>query len=244
MRLSDRDRVRASMTQEGASPADEEIEQLQAETLAQLRNGELVVKSTSDREVALMFSNLDAIAPTLVEDFDWRFLVIPSSVGEVVLPDVGVTMYDPTPKFPTAGTGLKSSPRSETVLHLDPHLVLMLRPGRGYGQICEATPAQVENLNMRAIACSDSCVYGRSADVVESVVRRARSDPDRIARLRPRAATIWIAEGEGAPQAGRMEFVGRSLDGTMTQALYVSPEGVDEARERAIRLPERDETVT
>ena len=42
---------------------------------------------------------------TLVDQFDWRFLDIPQDAGEVVLPDGGITLFDPTPKFEEAGTG-------------------------------------------------------------------------------------------------------------------------------------------
>lgn len=236
MRLSDRKLVRSVLSQGGTEPTAEEVERWQAETLAKLETGELVVESTPDREVALMFSQLDTIAPMLVQEFDWRFLVVSENAGELVLPDVGVTMYDPTPKFPTAGTGLKSSPNSETVLHLGPCLALMLRPGDGYGDIEEASAAQVERLNVRAVACSDQCIYGRSEELVREIVRAASDDPERVASLRPRAPTLWIAEGDGEPQPGPITFTGHSLDGTATQELYVSAEGIEEARRNVIRV--------
>jgi hypothetical protein len=88
--------------------------------LEQLRNGDIVIESTKEREVALMFLQVEEIATTLVDQFDWRFLVVPPETGEVVLPDVGVTIYDPSPPFPESGTGMKSSAESETVLHLGP----------------------------------------------------------------------------------------------------------------------------
>ncbi len=147
-------------------------------------------------------------------------------------------MYDPTPKFPLSATGLKSSPNSETVLHLAPNLVLLLRPGKGEGDIEQASAEQVERINLRAVACSDQCIYGRSRELVSKVLDAAAADPDRVGALRPRAPTLWIAEGEGEPKPGSITFTGHSLDGTVTQELYVTAEGMEEARKHAIRVGE------
>jgi hypothetical protein len=232
--LSDRNLVRSALEKGNAEPTDEEIGRWQRETVAELKRGDIVVESTPEREVALMFLKLDELSPMLVENFDWRFVVIPPDVGEVVLPDVGVTLYDPAPRFQSAGTGFMSSSESETALHLGPHLVLLLRPGAGRGAIFTATKEHVERINLRAVACSDRCLYGRSAEVVRGVLEAARADPERIALLRPRPQTIWIAEGEGEPKPGVMTFTGHSVQGTVTQQFEVSGEGIEEARRHRI----------
>jgi Protein of unknown function (DUF4238) len=235
LRVSDTEAVRRALEADGRAVSQDEVERAQQQTLEELRTGELVIESTADREVPLMFSQLEQIAPKLVEEFDWKFLKIPPEGGEVVLPDVGLTLFDPTPRFPKAGTGFASSPNAETAIHLGPRLVLMLRPGDGYGWVREAGAGDIETLNLRAYASSDVCIYGTSEEVVRSTLRLAEAAPARIERLRPRAPTLWIAESESEPQAGLVEFTGYSLDGIETQELYVSQEGVEEGRKRAIR---------
>jgi hypothetical protein len=70
------------------------------------------------------------------------------------------------------------------------------------------------------------------------VLEQAASEPDRVESLRPRPPTIWIAESEGEPTAGEVEFVGYSRQSTVRRALYVSEEGIEEARRSVIPIPE------
>jgi uncharacterized protein DUF4238 len=234
LRLSDREAVRRALSAADDSPSEEEVEQWQKRLLAELASGEITFDSTPDREVGLIFIGIDTLAPILVEQFDWRFLDIPEDVGDVVLPDVGLTLFDPTPKFEESGTGFASSPTSETALYLSPRLVLLLRPGEGSGDRRTATARQIELLNLRAVACSEKCIYGTSNKLVTAVLEQAASEPDRVDSLRPRPPTIWIAESEGEPTAGDVEFVGYSREGTVRRQLYVSEEGIEEARRNAI----------
>jgi hypothetical protein len=181
-----------------------------------------------------MFVALDHVGPKLVEDFDWMFLDVKTDVGEIVLPDVGVTLFDPTPPFQESGTGFASSPKAETVLHLSPQLVLSIRPGKGYGYRQDATRSDIETINLRAVACSDCCIYGRTKKLVEGVLDLAAADPQRIESLRPRPPRIWITESrEGEPEAGVHEFVGYSRGGEATRQFHISQEGIEEARRSA-----------
>jgi Protein of unknown function (DUF4238) len=231
LRLSDRAFVRTVVEQgRDGSVSESEVAEWQEQTLGELRRGELVIRSTPDREVALMFVGLDKLVPALLTEFDWCFLRIPADVGEVVLPDVGVTLYDPTPRFPQSGTGLASSPNSETVLHFASSLVLVLRPGCGTGTTREASPHEVERLNLRAVANSDRCIYGSSERLVASVLASAAADPERVASLRARPPVMWVAEGRGEPKPGPMTFTGESLAGRFTQDFRVSREALEESR--------------
>ncbi len=236
LRTSDTEHVRGVLSSDGRSPTDEEISEWQEQTLRELAEGQLIIESTPDREVALMFMALDRTGPMLVEQFDWMFLDIETDVGEVVLPDVGVTLLDPTPPFEESGTGFASSLNAETVLHLSPQLVLLIRPGEGYGYRQEAAPSDIEKLNLRAVACSDRCIYGRTRELVEGVLDLAGDDPQRVESLRPRPPRMWITEShEGEPEAGVHEFVGYSRGGTATRRFHVSREGIEEARRNAYR---------
>jgi hypothetical protein len=119
------------------------------------------------------------------------------------------------------------------VLHLAPHLVLV-KPGSGVGEVFTASAEHVEQINLRAVANSDRCIYGRSAELVSGVLEAGRADPERVAQLRPRPQTIWIAEGEGEPRPGIMTFTGHSVEGTVTHKFEVNPGGLDAARRHAI----------
>ncbi len=227
-RLSDTAFVRRTLEEErGCSVSEAEVKEWQTETRAKLRDGDLVISSTPEREVGLMFVNIETLVPMLLTEFDWCFLSIPSGVGEVVLPDGGVTLFDPTPTFPQSGTALASSPNAETVLHFSPSLVLVLRPGDGHGVTREADAVEVERLNLRAVASSDRCIYGSSEQLVASVLAAAAADPERIERLRPRPPVMWVTEGSGEPKSGPMTFTGESLAGQFTQELFVSAEAFE-----------------
>ena len=97
--------------------------------------------------------------------------------------------------------------------------MLLLRPGEGSGDRRTATARQIELLNLRAVACSEKCIYGASDKLVAAVLEQAASEPDRVESLRPRPPTIWIAESEGEPTAGEVEFVGYSRQSTVRRAL-------------------------
>lgn len=238
MQLSDTNVVKRVLMHDGGTVTEEEVAAWQQARLEELRSGELIIESTPEREVGLMFSNLDTIVPKIVLEFDWRFLLIPEDGPQLVLPDVGLTVYDPEPPFPEAGTGFASSRSSETVLYLDSQFVLMIRPGPGFGDIRHASSEVVETMNRRAIACSDRCIYGPSREAVDAALSLAEHEPKRIEALRPRPPVFWIGEGHGEPQAGPMQFVGHSRTGTTTRELHVSQEGIDEARRNALLVGE------
>ena len=59
LRISNDDAVRSPLAAHGPAPTDEDVERWQAEKLAELERGDLVVESTPEREVALMFSQVE-----------------------------------------------------------------------------------------------------------------------------------------------------------------------------------------
>lgn len=233
LRASDADAVREALEADKAPVTEGEVEQAQREILEDLRTGQLVLESTPDREIAMMFMGLEPIALLLVTEFDWLFLRVPDDLGEVVLPDVGLTLFDPTPPFPESGTGFASSADSETVLHLSPRLVLVLHPGEGFGWVRDASAEDVERINFRACASSESCIYGSSEPIVRKAIERAGIDPVRIARLRPRPGRIWIAESDEGLTSGPADFIGYSTQGTTIRRFNVSEDAVREAQEPA-----------
>lgn len=58
LRVSDPEAVRRALEAEGRSVSEEEVEREQQQALEELRTGELVIESTAEREVPLMFGRL------------------------------------------------------------------------------------------------------------------------------------------------------------------------------------------
>jgi hypothetical protein len=61
-------------------------------------------------------------------NFSWAVIRAPAD-KQFVLPDMGITLYDPTPRMPTSALGFGSSPNAETVVPADPSFALALMPG-------------------------------------------------------------------------------------------------------------------
>ena len=126
---------------------------------------------------------------------------------------------------------------------MSPQLVLLIRPGEGYGFRHGAAPGAIEKLNLRAVACSDRCIYGPARELVQGVLDLAAADPQRVESLRPRPPRMWITEShEGEPEAGVHEFVGYSRGGTVTRRFRVSQEGIEESA--AKRVPRSAGSLT
>jgi hypothetical protein len=205
----------------------EEVEEMRLELLADLQSGRATIGSTPSREVAAMFVAADQVAEDLVAKFAWGVIRTPGA-KEFVLPDMGITMYDPTPRMPASGLGFGSSPNTETVLPVDPSFAIALTPGPPVWDDAGVDGAAVDELNLRAYAWSSAAVYGQSQKVVTDIRRLARQKREMVGRFKPRPGRLWIAEGDEEKRVGEIEFVGHSPDGTARQRFMVDPRAYDE----------------
>jgi hypothetical protein len=207
----------------------EEVEQIRLEMLADIEAGHLTVESTPSREVACMFLAADKVAEGLVMGFTWAVIRAPLG-SQFVLPDMGITLYDPTPPMPASGLGFGSSPNAETVMPVDPTFAVSLSPGPPVWRDVELDSAAVDDVNLRAYAWSEAAVYGQSQKVVTDLRRLARRHPQRVGEFKPRPGRIWLSEIEEGEKPGVLEFTGHSPEGEARGRFVVDPRAYD-ARE-------------
>ena len=209
----------------------QEIEEMRLEMLGDLDTGRIAIESTPSREVAMMFLAADKVAEQLVEDFTWAVVRAPGS-AELVLPGMGITLYDPSPPHPGSGLGFRSSPNAETVLPVDPSFALALQPGPPEWREAAIDGAAVDDINLRAYAWSDAAFYGSSQKTVAGVRALARRERARVGVYEPRGGTIWVTEGDGEIplEGGSHEFVGEDTSGVVRrQRFFVKPGALDDA---------------
>lgn len=177
-----------------------------------------------------MFLALNEAVEQLLSGCDFTLVATPDEV-ELVLPDTGYTRYDPHPRVPGTGSGFLGTDSVETVLPVAPTRALVVTPGSGRARHGQGTAAFAEDLNLRAYAQSQVCIYGRSQDAVVSVRRLAkRRGPDLIERRR-RPRTLWILERrDGDPEHGPVRGTGYSIEGIRTEWFDVDPRARDERR--------------
>jgi hypothetical protein len=233
LRLGASDRVIEFFRRHDPSLSVEEARAEQQRILDDLRAGRIGFDSTDEREVASMFLGLNEAAEQLLSHAD--FLLIEIEDGpELVLPDTGYTRYDPAPVGPGSASGFLGSPTVETVVPLRPTLALVVRSGAGrlgHG-IGEARYA--EELNLRAFAQSQTCLYGRSQEAVVAARRLAKGRPADVIERRRRARTMWFIEGNDGP--GPYRATGYSIDGEQTAWLDVD----QEARKERVGIKAED----
>jgi hypothetical protein len=210
-----------------ADASSDDIEGVRNELVEDFATGRITVTSTPSREVAFMFIAADKIAATLATSFSFGVARAPAG-REYVLPDMGITMYDPTPRFPGSGAGFASSPNVESVLPVDPSFAIVVMPGPLGWADAEIDEEVVDEVNLRSYAWSQAAVYDQSQKVVTDLRRLARRKSVGVARFKPRRGRLWIAEGDEGKKTGELEFVGHSPEGQTRARLVVHPEAYDD----------------
>jgi hypothetical protein len=227
--LSDGARFATRVREREPDMADDDVEALREQMLAELKSGDTVVESTPEREVGLMFMALDRIAPTLVTDFDW--LAVEAPVGsEFVLSDVGIGHFDPTPPHAHAGSAWRSSPNSQTTMAIDRQLALVVTPGHGRWGRTMIDGEDVDDLNLRSYAVSEVCYFGSGQKVVCDLRVLAKRNAVKVARYRARPGRLWVTEVEGRPKTGVLDFTGHSTEGEVKARLEVDPQAFPRRR--------------
>lgn len=220
--LSNADSFHRRAKQAAPEMTPDEVEATRRELLDDLKAGRVRLGSTPSREVAMMFVAAEQVAAKLVSGFTWAVLRA-SDDSKLVLPGMGITLYDPTPPYPESGLGFASSPNAETIVPVDPAFALALTPGTPTWNEGTISVDDVAEINLRAYAWSDDCYYGSSQQVVTDLRAVARRKRLQVAQFAPRPGRIWVAESEDGPKTGEMEFVGHAPTGTARRRFIVEP---------------------
>lgn len=230
LRFSARDQTVEFLRKTNPALSEEEAEAERQRILEDLNADRLRFESSPEREVASMFLGLNDAVTQFLSRCDFTLVQIAGSV-ELVLPDTGYTRYDPNPKLRGAGSGFVGTDTVETVIPVTPTSALVVTPGSGRVGYGEAGPEYAEDLNLRAWAQSEVCVYGRGQQVVVAAKTLAkRRGADLIPRKRqPR--TLWILERQaGDPEDAPVLGKGYSVDGVQEQWFEVDPAARDPRR--------------
>jgi hypothetical protein len=156
---------------------------------------------------------------------DFELVRIPPP-AQLVLPDTGITQYDPNPRHDFASSGFYGSPGVQNVIHVTPISALVITRGEGRVGVVDADVEFANELNYRAYAASETYIYGPNRDSVEVVHRLAERSPDVVHERRRRPSYLWFSEqqqGQPRPAAGVYPFKGYSIDGERTTEMYVDP---------------------
>lgn len=162
---------------------DEEIEAFRQETLAQVRDGRLRL---SGRAAALSTGLVHAIdnVPTLIE-FDWTLLRAPG--GGFITSDRGFAIHDSAPPFPWSFQALLSSDHTETTVPLSDDACLLMRPLPMGCRLAvrDASPREVETINLRTFGWASEHVYGRTQGTLVAVRTATRRRAVDVIRPKP-----------------------------------------------------------
>ena len=223
LRFSAQEQAVAFLRGRDPSLTEDEAEAERQRIIEDLNAGRLRLESSAEREVASMFLGLNEAVEQLLSACDFTLVELPGS-PELVLPDTGYTRYDPNPRLPGSASGFLGSSTVETVIPVAPTRALRMTRGAGRAGRCEAASAYAEDLNLRAYAQSQVCLYGRSQDAVVRVRQLAKQRRTHLAARRRRARTLWILERRpGDPETGPIRGTGYSIDGVHTQWFDVDP---------------------
>lgn len=148
-----------------------------------------------EQELEGMFMSLEHSAGQLTSQFTWTLLRAPATtlfvIGDTPIAQIDLTLDQ------ELGLGYASSPATETTFPLDPSLCLRLQldsTGTGPWVEREATPAEVEDINLRSYAWAQHSIYGNSQAVITAVRALAKRNPQQLARYAPKSGKLWFGE--------------------------------------------------
>jgi hypothetical protein len=228
LRFSAREQAVAFLRAQQPELTDDEAEAERTRILDDLNSGKLRFESTAEREVASMFLGLNEAAEQILNGCDFELVEFEGPV-ELVLPDTGYSRYDPHPRVPGTGSGFVGTDTVETAIPVSPHRALLITRGQGRVGRTEADHRYAEDLNLRAFAQSQACIYGRGQAPVVAALQLARRRRGDLVERQRRARTMWILERQaGAPEGAPLLGKGHSVDGVRTEWFDVDPRARDE----------------
>lgn len=118
-------------------------------------------------------------------EFDWTLLHAPA--GGFITSDRGFAIHDPTPQFPWSWQALLSSDRTETTVPLSDTACLLMRPLPMGGALTvrEASPDEVETINLRTLGWADEYTFAKTQATLDGVRLASRRRPADV--IRPKA---------------------------------------------------------
>lgn len=174
----------------GEGATDDDIEEFRRETISQIRDGRLTL---AGKTAALSTGLAHAIdnVPMLIAS-DWTLLRAPG--GGLITSDRGFAIHDSAPRFPWASQGMLSSDEAETTFPLSDTACLLVRPQPIDCSLTvrEATPAEVETINLRTYGWADEYLYGQSQQALVTVRTSARRRPTDVIRPKPFVQVVGL----------------------------------------------------
>ena len=224
IRFSAPEKAVAFLRDEDPTLTEDQAEAKRRRLVDDLGSGRIRIESTADREIAGMFLGLNDAVTQLASQCDWVLVKLPNDGPPLVLPDTGYTRYDPSPRVPGTGSGFLGTNTVETVIPVSPRAALVIVQGSGQTGTGSGTVAYAEDLNLRAYAQTQTCIYGTTQQDVVAVQQLAGERSADLAARRRYARTLWIHEHtEGEPEQGPFRFIGYSLDGERSELFDVDP---------------------
>lgn len=154
----------------------------------------------SDSKAMALDLLLNAVGDSFQIVYQLRWYLVESDGQAFVTSDCGLSMYDPTPRFPWSGNGWVGSPNSQTAIPLDPRRCLPVTPGRhGPTERLDqrrAAKPEVDAVNLRTYGFASQYVFSHSQQVTElrALVKRR---PGGVMRPQPNPAVMLIQAEEG-----------------------------------------------
>lgn len=169
-----------------------EIEELRRRMIEQLQDGRIkVVDPNGGNVMALLIQNALDSADLHLGATGWALMR--AEDGEFVTSDRGLACFDPTPRFPWSSYALASSPNSQTTVPISPTSCLLIVPtGEPSFEVGTVSQHEVQMINLRTYGWAERFIYGSSQEVVVSVRRFAKKNPQQIVRPRRHRPVILI----------------------------------------------------
>jgi hypothetical protein len=123
-------RLDPGITQRALADSDAEpdqIEELRAMLVEDMETGEAVVRMPKNAMIKYFLDGSSGMSWILFM-FDWTVVQLAEVLGELVIADNPVSLYDPAPVMPGGGVGVLSSPETEIFLPIGPRRGLLLTP--------------------------------------------------------------------------------------------------------------------
>jgi hypothetical protein len=201
----------------------DQIEELRSLLVEDMETGEAVVQMPRNAMIKLFLDSSSNMSWVLFT-FDWAVVQLAEDMGEFVIADNPVSLYDPAPVIPGGGVGLLSSPVTEIFLPVSPRCGLVLAPNEEVWNWAYASNG-VERL--RALSTDDErwdevrdregrwAEIPASDEMVLDLNLRSYAHADRYLfgsqrtlqdlRTARRSHGAWLAEV--TPRGGRMHIV-------------------------------------